>query len=294
MTIEQKAYVIKDFLGYCKEFLQIDELPQIKLITDHEWVIAKRSFGEYKPSLNTLFVYIGKRNLADILRTTSHELVHHKQNMEGRLSPGVGADGTEIENEANALSGIIMRKYGRANELIYESKLMEILEISKSPRFTIFCDMDGVLCDFDAQFEHYYGMLPREYANEKGPKIMKKAVDDVGIKYWSEMPWFPGARELWNYISDYSPIILTSPSSFVHAKAGKLQWIAKNLDPKPRDIMFAQTGAKHEVLSDFDPKKSILIDDFYRNIAPWKEQGGIGITHKSAEKTITILEKFGL
>jgi hypothetical protein len=294
MTIQEKAYVIKDFLLYCKEFLNIDELPRIKLITDHNWVVSRRSFGEYRPAINTLFVYIGKRNLADILRTTSHELVHHKQNIEGRLFPGAGADGSEIENEANAFSGMIMRKYGKKNKLIYESKLVNILEMSKSPRFTIFCDMDGVLCDFDAQFEHYYGILPREYANQKGSQLMKKAVDDIGIKYWSEMPWFPGAKQLWDYISDYSPIILTSPSSFIHARAGKLQWISKNLDPKPQDIMFAQTGLKHEVLSDFDPKRSILIDDFYRNTAPWQDSGGIGITHKSADKTITILQKFGL
>ena len=60
------------------------------------------------------------RNLADVLRTLGHELVHEKQKIEGRLHVGAGDDGTEIENEANAEAAIIMRKFGKANPIIFE------------------------------------------------------------------------------------------------------------------------------------------------------------------------------
>lgn len=292
MTFEQKAYIIKDFLLFCKNYLGIDNLPKVKILSDKQWAKTNTSFGMYDPRIQTLFVYVANRNLADILRTVSHELVHHKQNENGSLYKGAGKEGTEIENEANALSGIIMRKYGAKNNIIYES-LSSILE-NRSIGFNIFCDMDGVLCDFESQFDHYYGMLPREYSNEKGPEILKKAVDDIGIKYWSQMPWFPGAKKLWAYIADYSPMILSSPSKFKYAEQGKLLWIKNNLNPQPKDIIFEQTGNKHIVLNKYEPKKSILIDDFYKNTIPWKDAGGIGIRHTDADKTISILQKFGL
>jgi predicted ABC-type ATPase len=53
----------------------------------------------------------------DIFRTVAHELVHHKQNEDGRLGHNVaeeGATGSDIENEANAVAGKIMRWYGKA------------------------------------------------------------------------------------------------------------------------------------------------------------------------------------
>jgi hypothetical protein len=294
MTNEQKVEIIKDFLLYCKEFLKIERLPKIRLLKDHDWVLTYRSFGKYEPSSNTLFVYIGNRNLADIFRTISHELVHHKQGEEGRLTRGSGNTGSEIENEANAYSGIIMRNYGQKNELIYESSLTQIIEISKNTRFTIFCDMDGVLCNFDAQFDHYYGKSATEYSKEKGPELLRQAVNDIGEKFWSEMPWIPGSKVFWEYISAYSPIILSSPSTFTYAQKGKLNWIKRNLDPQPESIIFKQTGFKHEVLSDYNPKNCILIDDYFRNTMPWKEAGGIGITYKNPINTIEILKKFGL
>jgi hypothetical protein len=51
----------------------------------------------------------------------AHELVHHKQNLEGRLKDAVkdGEDGSPIENEANAKAGEIVRRYGKLNPSIY-------------------------------------------------------------------------------------------------------------------------------------------------------------------------------
>jgi hypothetical protein len=56
--------------------------------------------------------------MADILRTLAHELVHHMQNLNGdELN---GDDGSGIENEANAMAGVIMREFGRENPEIFE------------------------------------------------------------------------------------------------------------------------------------------------------------------------------
>ncbi len=60
--------------------------------------------------------------MADILRTLAHELIHRKQDEDGRLDPNSGETGSEIENEANAQAGILLRKFGEQNNNIYEGK----------------------------------------------------------------------------------------------------------------------------------------------------------------------------
>ena len=151
--------------------------------------------------------------------------------------------------------------------------------------------------DFEAQFDHYFGVPVSEYRSEKGPVILQKAIDSVGIDFWSKMPWMPGGKELWRYVSKYNPAILSSPSTFKYAIEGKKQWIKNNLNPQPSKVYFEQSKSKQNVLAGLDPtqiKKSILIDDFYTNTVPWKQAGGIGILHKSSENTISTLKKFRL
>jgi hypothetical protein len=286
--------IIQDFIEFCKDNLGIDTLPDINFIEDKAWVLERHSFGEYDPNKKSLDVYIGNRNLADILRTLGHELVHHKQNELGRLKVNSGKTGSNIENEANAKAGILMRAYGNVNELIYEAftpTLTQIYEAENSNGLQIYCDMDGVLCDFDSRFEHFYGVLPREYYGEKGSKAFEEAVNKAGIDFWSKMNWMPGGQELWSIIGKYKPYILTSPSKFEFAKEGKKQWIQKHLNPQPKKILFAQTGDKHSMMT-ADPKNSMLIDDYWPNLAPWKALGGIAIMHKDIDKTKDILSKF--
>jgi hypothetical protein len=45
---------------------------------------------------------------------------------------------------------------------------------------------------------------------------------------------------------------------------------------------------------EFATPNSILIDDRADNIQRWKDVGGVGIHHTSAENTINELEKLGL
>ena len=79
-----------------------------------------RSFGGYIPSKKEIYIVIANRNLADILRTLAHELVHWKQDLEGRLNENSGQTGSDEENEANSIAGIVLRNYGKKNPIIYE------------------------------------------------------------------------------------------------------------------------------------------------------------------------------
>jgi hypothetical protein len=126
-----KARIINQFLDYCTDYLSIDK-PTIKLINSPEYTQQYHSFGGYIPSSKKLIVVVHNRNMADILRTIAHEMVHHMQNLDGRLNYKSGEEGSPDENEANSLAGVIMRKFGRENPEIFESKKPELfLNIDK-------------------------------------------------------------------------------------------------------------------------------------------------------------------
>ena len=69
--------------------------------------------------------------MADVLRTLAHELVHHKQNEMGKLKIDSGKAGSDIENEANAKAGILMRDFGKEREEIFESESLKLANILK-------------------------------------------------------------------------------------------------------------------------------------------------------------------
>jgi hypothetical protein len=114
-----KGKVIGDFVNYVSEYLSINK-PKIKLINSPDYTQEYHSFGGYIPSEEKIMVVVHNRNMADILRTVAHEMVHHMQNLDDRLTPKSGEDGSPDENEANSLAAVIMRKFGRENPHIYE------------------------------------------------------------------------------------------------------------------------------------------------------------------------------
>ena len=111
---------IQDFMGYCKDNLGITELPSLVVVDDRNIARENTSFGGYSPSEKTIHLNVAGRHLADVLRTLAHELVHHKQNQDGVLHNYAGETGSEFENEANSMAGVLMRNYGKANPAIYE------------------------------------------------------------------------------------------------------------------------------------------------------------------------------
>jgi hypothetical protein len=116
---EERVNILEEFVDYCTKELKIQR-PTMKLVNSQNFAKKYRTFGQYSPQDNTLKVYVYNRNLADILRTIAHELVHHKQMGKGQLVPGAGETGSPQENEANSLAGVLLRHYGKINPNIYE------------------------------------------------------------------------------------------------------------------------------------------------------------------------------
>lgn len=124
----QKIKTIADFVNFSCEALQISEKPKIIITKDRNWAVKRHSFGEYNASFGSITVYIRDRNVADVLRTLAHELVHHRQNELGMIKMGSGDTGSDIENQANAIAGILMREYGAMHKIIYENKKAKLCQ----------------------------------------------------------------------------------------------------------------------------------------------------------------------
>jgi hypothetical protein len=120
---DSRSKTIKKFIGYAINELGIQKPPSgLTLSHNNDDAKSMHSFGSFNPNNDKIWVYVKNRNMADILRTLAHELVHRKQAEDGRLELNSGETGSDIENEANARAGILLRDFGKQNENIYESK----------------------------------------------------------------------------------------------------------------------------------------------------------------------------
>ena len=118
---EGQITMIKNFIKYAAQSLELKKLPNsLTLSYDTAAAREKHTFGYFDPNNNAVWLYVKNRNIADILRTLAHELVHRKQDEEGRIDYESGNTGSEIENEANAQAGVLLREFGKINDSIYE------------------------------------------------------------------------------------------------------------------------------------------------------------------------------
>lgn len=181
------------------------------------------------------------------------------------------------------------------------SRLVE----EESRKYRIFCDLDGTLTAFEEQFKAVSGqsLSPREYEEAHGKGSIWKIIEEAGEEFWSEMPWLPDGKTLWNFIEPFDPIILSAPSRDRKSVSGKLKWLQNNVslpnyniqlkskngwDGESRIILNSQ---KYRYVRDeFD----ILVDDTEKKITDWNRAGGTGILHKSAQATISRLRELGI
>lgn len=115
---EEKDTIDK-FVKFCKQGLNIQSPCDISFVDEPD---DNMTTGCFSPLTREIKIMSGGRAMVDILRSIAHELVHAKQHEDGRLDMDSGKDGSPIENEANSLAGIIMRKFQRNNRDIYDRK----------------------------------------------------------------------------------------------------------------------------------------------------------------------------
>ena len=93
--------------------------------------------------------------------------------------------------------------------------------------YDIYCDMDGVLSDFDKQLAIFTGIKDgRQYEKQKGTEAFWDQIDKGGLKYWSEMPWMSDGKTLWSYLKNKNVKILSAPAKTIpESSRGKHIWV---------------------------------------------------------------------
>lgn len=168
-----------------------------------------------------------------------------------------------------------------------------------NPTYQIYCDMDGVLTDFENRFvdllrqegRKYYSKevinqvtRPKHFKALEGETEFWNFIDNhIGLEFWSGMNWMPNGGQLWSFIQQYNPIILTSPSRQNTSRLGKRMWVREHLTPAP-PVEFRFGDAK----SDFANENSILIDDKPSNLEAFASKGGIAIECKDGDVSSVI------
>ena len=86
LDLEQHQELFDDFFPYSKERLGYDKPFSLNLTSDEE--NYKNPLGKtayYDPSSCEITIYTDGRHIKDIMRSLSHELVHHAQNCRGEF-----------------------------------------------------------------------------------------------------------------------------------------------------------------------------------------------------------------
>ena len=166
-------------------------------------------------------------------------------------------------------------------------KLTDLLKEIEDQQYTIYCDMDGVLVDFDQGYKNLTGKSTEE-ANAQGDETFWNPIKQAGAGFWIKLKWMPDGKQLWDFIKPFNPDLLSAPSREESSKIGKRVWKKNNLP----DTKLILTPARFK--QKYSGENKILIDDREDNIQQWKDKGGIGILHTSAADTIKQLKELGL
>jgi len=113
------ASTLVDFVKFsCKE-LGLYTIPKIKLLNKPISNSPYNSFAAYRPGAAEIMLYASNRHILDVLRSLCHEMVHYRQDLNDELVANSGVTGSDQENEANAVAGQIMRKYGKLHPELF-------------------------------------------------------------------------------------------------------------------------------------------------------------------------------
>ena len=115
---EQEKFDYTPYIGSLLEYMldqkmNITPLPEVKIRYDENQ--ANDFFGKtayYDPNNQEVVLYVMGRHPKDVCRSFSHEMIHHMQNMEGRLQ---GLAGTTNTNEDDVLQEIEKEAYLKGN-----------------------------------------------------------------------------------------------------------------------------------------------------------------------------------
>ena len=142
-------------------------------------------------------------------------------------------------------------------------------------KIIIYCDMDGVLADFD-----------------KVPNAVARYKDEPNFFYDLE-PISENVNAIKKLIAKNYLVKILSKSPHEKADSDKRKWLEKYLpEIENENIIFARPHeTKISFVDELEKSFSLLLDDYEKNIQEWRNENGIALTitkENTIDKVIAI------
>ena len=187
-----------------------------------------------------------------------------------------------------------------------------------APPRRVFCDLDGVLCDFDGGVVRACGAEPSALE----PRRMWPRLSRVGgAGFFAGLEWAEGGRELWRALvplaSEGRLKILTGCPLGEWAAPQKFKWCGRHLGVAVRHLSKAGPAMSHVRLPSLPPAREaatvdvitcwtrnkhlevsgpdcVLLDDNAALADAWESAGGIFVHHTDTPSSLVRLGQLGL
>ncbi|CAE8652112.1 unnamed protein product, partial [Polarella glacialis] len=161
----------------------------------------------------------------------------------------------------------------------------------------VFCDLDGVLADFDRGAQRVLGQGPREFC-APGQAALAQMWTSLASqpKFFERLAWMPGGRRLWRFLTSLAEgrrakqypkttiSVLSGVPRGSWSQPQKRRWCAANLGPG----VAVDLCPKWDKALRAGPGK-ILVDDSVELRSSWEAAGGRFVLHVSAETSVASL-----
>jgi hypothetical protein len=148
----------------------------------------------------------------------------------------------------------------------------------------LYCDLDGVLVDFEKGVINRLGKIPEELNRNMMWAVLRKTPN-----FYDKLPWMSKGRTLWEAIKDYNPVILTGCPRGGWSEEDKRNWCARELGPHIK-VICCDTREKPNYCSEGD----MLIDDRDVIMNEWIKKGGKYVLYSETnlESNIETIKKY--
>ena len=218
---------------------------------------------------------------------------------------------------------------------LFEAYVKEVLadQLRIQPQSKIFCDMDGVVVDYERGAEYLINNFlnkPQFSSESSMKKTYDKLVDELGADYRvvnrSDLRRFKSVRNisfgliarnpgiflrslpslkdgvgvLWPFLNSTHRGVtmltagITGDEGTMSSTDGKKEWVAKHLRPAPAGFILCPASEKRRyAVTNGIP--NVWVDDRAETITGWNKDGGIGVLHITgqSERTVEKLKSLG-
>lgn len=176
--------------------------------------------------------------------------------------------------------------------------------------YKIYCDLDGVLVDFEKGVQKLLKMPSSQLVKGTMWKHIAKA-----NAFYENLDWTQDGMRLWESIRHLQPDILTGVPYPKSSRIEKYNWCKRELGLEDVNHVDMAAGCRdHKIVNGNLPKddttnvitcwsnnkhlesnhRSILIDDRECARDPWERAGGLFIHHVNTETTLSQLRERGI